>query len=203
MDYWYKNTVAVVTILLAGIFLEYLKTNKIKAMFQANDIEKDLQSIGSVLLIIAHPDDEIMFWTPTIKTLISKNSQFDNNSLISEIKSNEKFELKDVNVKENEEKANIEDTKEKLSDKSFLNEKEFKLNELLELISMNKKNRDNKSENNEIKDEAENYELNNQNNSSKLNQNSSSNKKRVKLTITDKDKDPGSGTSRNSLIKHN
>ena len=137
------------------------------------------------------------------KTLISKNSQFDNNSLISEIKSNEKFELKDVNVKENEEKANIEDTKEKLSDKSFLNEKEFKLNELLELISMNKKNRDNKSENNEIKDEAENYELNNQNNSSKLNQNSSSNKKRVKLTITDKDKDPGSGTSRNSLIKHN
>ena len=73
MDYWYKNTVAVVTILLAGIFLEYLKTNKIKAMFQVNDIEKDLQSIGSVLLIIAHPDDEIMFWTPTIKTLISKN----------------------------------------------------------------------------------------------------------------------------------
>ena len=39
-------------------------------MLEVNDLKKDLPSIGSVLIIIAHPDDEIMFWTPTIETLL-------------------------------------------------------------------------------------------------------------------------------------
>ena len=71
MEEWYKNTIAIITILFLAIFLEYLRNFKIKSMFEVNDIKSELSSIGSVLLIIAHPDDEIMFWTPTIKSLIS------------------------------------------------------------------------------------------------------------------------------------
>ena len=73
MEYWYKNTIAVVGILLLAILYEFLRTRKLRAMFEVNDIKKELSSIGSVLLIIAHPDDEIMFWTPTIKSLIANN----------------------------------------------------------------------------------------------------------------------------------
>ena len=73
MEYWYKNTIIVIGMLLFAILLEYLKGLKVKTMFEVNDIKGELSSIGSVLLIIAHPDDEIMFWTPTIKTLISFN----------------------------------------------------------------------------------------------------------------------------------
>ena len=73
MDYWYKNTIAVVTVLIAGIILEFLRTKKMNSMLDVKNIKEEISSIGSVLLIIAHPDDEIMFWTPTIKTLISNN----------------------------------------------------------------------------------------------------------------------------------
>ena len=73
MEYWYKNTIAIVGILLLAIILEYLKKSRTKNMFEVNDIKNDLPSIGSVLLIIAHPDDEIMFWTPTISALTSNN----------------------------------------------------------------------------------------------------------------------------------
>ena len=61
MEYWYKNTIAITSILLLAIILEYLKKSRTKNMFEVNDIKNDLPSIGSVLLIIAHPDDEIMF----------------------------------------------------------------------------------------------------------------------------------------------
>ena len=73
MKYWYKNIFIVIGVLLAAALLESLKTKKLKTMFEVNDIKSELSSIGSVLLIIAHPDDEIMFWTPTLKTLTSNN----------------------------------------------------------------------------------------------------------------------------------
>ena len=63
----------VVGVLLIAIVLESLKTQKLKSMFEVNNIKSELSSIGSVALIIAHPDDEIMFWTPTITTFISNN----------------------------------------------------------------------------------------------------------------------------------
>ena len=69
---WYENTVIIVAVLIASLVLEQLKSIKLKSMLEANDLKKDLPSIGSVLLVIAHPDDEIMFWTPTIKTLLGK-----------------------------------------------------------------------------------------------------------------------------------
>ena len=73
MEYWYKNTIAVIGILFLAIILEYLKKAKTEYMFEVSDIKKDLPLVGSVILIIAHPDDEIMFWTPTISALISYN----------------------------------------------------------------------------------------------------------------------------------
>jgi len=73
MEGWYKNTMAIIAILLLSVFLEYLRGQKIKNMFEVKDVQKELNSIGSVLLIIAHPDDEIMFWTPTIKSFISNH----------------------------------------------------------------------------------------------------------------------------------
>ena len=39
-------------------------------MFNIESLKNDISKIKSVLLIIAHPDDEIMFFTPTIKYLI-------------------------------------------------------------------------------------------------------------------------------------
>ena len=73
MDFYHKTSISVFGILLLGIIIQYLKSKKINSMFEVNNIKNELSSIGSVLLIIAHPDDEIMFWTPTIKSLISYN----------------------------------------------------------------------------------------------------------------------------------
>jgi N-acetylglucosaminylphosphatidylinositol deacetylase len=73
MNNWYKNIVTVIAVLIAALILEALKKMKLKSMFEINDIKNDVPSIGSVLLVIAHPDDEIMFWTPTIKTLLGYN----------------------------------------------------------------------------------------------------------------------------------
>ena len=44
---------------------------KIKSMFNVKDIKKDLSTTKKVLLIIAHPEDELIYWGPTIKTLIN------------------------------------------------------------------------------------------------------------------------------------
>ena len=68
MDYWSKNSVAVFLILALSFLIELLKKRKLYSMLQISNIDQEKSSIGSVLLIIAHPDDEIMFWSPTIKT---------------------------------------------------------------------------------------------------------------------------------------
>ena len=70
---WYQNIVPIIGILIAALLLEKFKTQKLKSMLGVNDLKKELPSIGSVLLIIAHPDDEIMFWTPTIQTFLGNN----------------------------------------------------------------------------------------------------------------------------------
>ena len=46
---------------------------KTKSMFNISNIKKELNKTKSILLIIAHPDDEILYWTPTIKELKSLN----------------------------------------------------------------------------------------------------------------------------------
>ena len=70
MKSWYENIVIILIVLLSSVILQYFKKRTIHSMFEVNDIKNELSLIGSVLLIIAHPDDEIMFWTPTIKSLI-------------------------------------------------------------------------------------------------------------------------------------
>ena len=73
MDYWSKNSVAVFLVLFLSFLLEVTKKHKFHSMFQISNLEEERDSIGSVLLVIAHPDDEIMFWTPTIKTFQKYN----------------------------------------------------------------------------------------------------------------------------------
>jgi N-acetylglucosaminylphosphatidylinositol deacetylase len=73
MSDWYQNTVLIFVILLIALVIPYIQKIKFNKMFEITNIDKDLSSVGSVLLLIAHPDDEIMFWTPTIKYFLSKN----------------------------------------------------------------------------------------------------------------------------------
>ena len=66
----YTNSFAIFSVLVVAIIFQLMIKRKINAMFEVNDIKTELQSIGSVLLIIAHPGDEIMYWSPTIESLI-------------------------------------------------------------------------------------------------------------------------------------
>ena len=69
---WYQNGTLIFLVLLIAVIVPLIQKFKFNLMFEINNKETDLPSIGSVLLLIAHPDDEIMFWTPTIKYLLSK-----------------------------------------------------------------------------------------------------------------------------------
>ena len=131
---------------------------------------------------------------------ISNNSRYDNFSMISEVKMSEKFEIK-VNKKETQTQENKEDTKEIKSSNSSVNKKEFKLNEILDLINSTKKIISFKNKNNKIQEDFEENELTPKDiNSSKLSKNSIS-KKKSKNSINNNN-EPDSGTSRNSLINH-
>ena len=141
---------------------------------------------------------------------MTKTSKKDNFSMISEVKKNEKFEIKVLNIKNVKNKEDIdkeenkEDTKEKLSSNSSVNEKELKLNELLDLITSNKKIKQYLNENNKIQEEDfEENELTKKDiNSSKIKGNSLSRTKNNKIVLVDKDKKLSSRTSRSSLLNH-
>ena len=60
-------------VLIFALRFQIRITNKVKYMFGIQSIQDDLKKIRSVLLIIAHPDDEIMFWSPTLKKLLALN----------------------------------------------------------------------------------------------------------------------------------
>ena len=60
-------------LLIISLLLQIKKGTKLKAMFNLKKLESDVSKIKSILLIIAHPDDEIMFYTPTIKVLLHYN----------------------------------------------------------------------------------------------------------------------------------
>ena len=132
---------------------------------------------------------------------ISKNSKYDNFSNISEVKMNENFNLKVINI--NHVQRDKENTKEIISEKSSSNGKEFQINELLELISTNKKINSYSNKNKIIKEELKEIEITNKDiNNSKLIHNSIAKKKNLKIIKLDKDNELGSGTSRSSLIKY-
>lgn len=58
-------------ILIFALRFQIRLGNKIKSMFNIKSIQEDAKKIKSVMLLIAHPDDEIMFWSPTLKKLTS------------------------------------------------------------------------------------------------------------------------------------
>ena len=92
--------------------------------------------------LIKKNDTLSLFETKNEKT--SRNANLENYSMVSEIKTNEKFEIKVINLKERNNKENNkeeikEDTKEKISYNSSKNEKEMKLNDLLDMMSSNRK----------------------------------------------------------------
>ena len=134
---------------------------------------------------------------------ISKNSKYDKFSMVSEVKMDENFDLKVINI--NHVQKDKEDTKEIISQKSSSIGEELQLNEILDLISTNasKKNNYYNNEKSKIIEELKKIELTNKDiNTSKLIQNSIIKKKRIKIIKSDKNNDPGSGTSRSSLIKY-
>ena len=134
---------------------------------------------------------------------ISKNIKYDQFSMISEVKMDENFEIKVINIKEKEKEKddNKDETKEKKSYNSLLNEKELKLNEILDLISSNKKINSYIKENSKIQDDFKENELTKKDiNSSKLSKKSILSKNK-RVLVNNKEK-LGSETSRNSMINH-
>ena len=130
----------------------------------------------------------------------SKNSKFDDLSLISEVKKDERFDLKIINIKKMHNENEKEDTKEKISNTSS-KEKELKINDLLDLINSNKKIYLHKKENSKIQEIFEENELTKKDiNSSKLSKNSITRKNKSKSKLEDKEQ--SQGNSRNSLINH-
>ena len=60
-------------IIIFGLKFQINVITKIKSMFDIKEMKKDLSSLKSVLLIISHPEDILIFWSPTVKTLINYN----------------------------------------------------------------------------------------------------------------------------------
>ena len=50
-------------LIIISLRLEIKQGTKLKQMFNIESLKNDISKIKSVLLIIAHPDDEIMFFT--------------------------------------------------------------------------------------------------------------------------------------------
>ena len=167
----------------------------INNMMNLNSERKNL--IDNDTLSLFNSKDDI-----NIKNNISK-LKFES-SMISEIKKDQKYEIKIMNNQEQENKEETkrekekENTQEKISDKSSINEKEYKFGELLDLISVNNETNSNKKEYNKI----EKNDLSHKNiHTSKYSQNSLSRKKKEKLIMLDKSQDSGFRSSRKFLIK--
>ena len=60
-------------IIIFGLKFQINVITKIKAMFDIKDIKKDISSTKTALLIMTHPEDELSYWSPTIRTLINYN----------------------------------------------------------------------------------------------------------------------------------
>ena len=104
--------------------------------------------------------------------LSKKEQQFDNTSMISEVKLKEKFEIRISNIIKNKKEENKEITNDKVSSYSLI-EREKNLNEILELISSNSKYIENKK----ITENSKQNELSE----------SKQNKRKNKLALIDKD----------------
>jgi N-acetylglucosaminylphosphatidylinositol deacetylase len=77
MQGWAKSILLILIItnfiIIFGLKFQINIITKIKSMFDIKEIKKDISSTKTVLLIIAHPEDELSYWSPTIRTLINYN----------------------------------------------------------------------------------------------------------------------------------
>ena len=153
--------------------------------------------------LIKKNDTLSLFETKNEKT--SRNINLENYSMVSEIKTNEKFEIKVINLKERNNKENNkeeikEDTKEKISYNSSKNEKEMKLNDLLDMMSSNRKINEYIEDEKKIEEDFQENELTKRNiDSNKLENYSIISKKKItKINLVRKEKRQSSENLKNS-----
>jgi hypothetical protein len=132
--------------------IDIKKINDIDQNLNINDINSDRKLMENQNKTLSFNSNGII--DDDVKSL-SKKSKHDSLSKISIIKMKEIFEIKPVNKKENNIQENKEDTKERRSINSSLNEKGFKINELLDLLTSPKAIEFNKVEKNAILEENE------------------------------------------------
>jgi N-acetylglucosaminylphosphatidylinositol deacetylase len=68
---FFKEHHFLLIIVFSIVLAVYFRAKKIHREF-LNKIAKKLESVGEVLFVIAHPDDETIFFFPTIQALIAK-----------------------------------------------------------------------------------------------------------------------------------
>lgn len=128
---------------------------------------------------------------------ITKKSNYANFSLISEVKINEQFDLKVINIQEKNKNALNEETQEKINNNSSSNEKELKLNEILDLMNSSKKVNTYINQNNKIQEDYKENDLTRKDiNSSKLSKNL------LKIVTINKEENQASEASRYSMLNH-
>ena len=190
--------------------------NSINKLIGVNGNDKNNRNISQLIdnnserkNLIKSSETLSLFNTKTEKN--SRNINLDNFSSVSKVKTNEKFEIKIINLKESNNKENEEDkkedTKEKITDNSPKNEKEMKLNDLLDIMSSNKKINYYINDKNKIEEDFEENELTKRNiDSMKLERNSiASNKRKSKISSVSNEKRQNwenSKNSKNSLVNN-
>ena len=77
MQSWAKYVLFILIIsnfiIIFGLKYQINIVQKVKSMFNLKEIKNDITSVKTVLLIISHPEDSILYFSPTIKTLIEQN----------------------------------------------------------------------------------------------------------------------------------
>jgi len=68
--YFFSFLIIINFILIFSLLFQIRKANKIKSLFELKKISELNPKKSTILIIISHPDDEIMFFTPTILALI-------------------------------------------------------------------------------------------------------------------------------------
>jgi len=143
-----------------------------------NDLDENLNinnlvNINSERINFVDENTLSLFDTTDKKRLTNKGYNLENTSMLSEVKLNEKFEIKIVNPKKAKQEENKEATDDRISNNSLL-PKEKNINEILELISSSSpKYSENKKilENSKESESIENFK----------------NRKKNKLALIDKD----------------
>ena len=115
-------------IIIFGLKYQINIVQKIKSMFNLKEIKKDMASVKTVLLIISHPEDSILYFSPTIKIFIEQKiklkilcltqSKAENENNFKEISKNLKLEDNKIIILENYKNENISNEINKFLDEN-------------------------------------------------------------------------------------